>query len=120
MLRGLKNRKSGTDTSLETSNEERVERVSLKSRNLLGNETNNFNNSSNIFYANVKSIASSLNFGKMSLNVEKSWDYSKDKANRWVAETVLDMNINRDELGGIKMEKETGELKSYVQNASTW
>ena len=29
------------------------------------------------------------------------------------------MNINRDELGGIKMEKETEELKSHVQNAST-
>ena len=30
------------------------------------------------------------------------------------------MNINKDELGGIKMEKETGELKSHVQNASTF
>ena len=41
-----------------------------------------------------------------------------DKADKIVVEIALDMNINRYELGSIKMEKETEELKSYVQNAS--
>ena len=52
------------NTSLETSNEERVERVSLKSENLLENETENFNNLSDIFDADVKSKISSLNLVK--------------------------------------------------------
>ena len=72
-----------------------------------------------MIYADVKSNASSLNFGKNGSDAEKSWDHSKDKADKWVVKTALDMNINRDELGGIKMEKEIGELKSHVQNANT-
>ncbi|KAJ9681258.1 hypothetical protein PVL29_020235 [Vitis rotundifolia] len=119
VLQGKKNRKSGADTSSETSNEERVERVSLNSGNLLENETENFSNLSDISDADVKSNASSLNFGKRGSDAEKSRDHSKDRADKWFVETALDTNTNRDELGGIKMEKETGELKSHVQNAST-
>ena len=83
------------------------------------NEIENFNKSSDISDADVKSNVSSLNFGKKGLDAKKSWDHSKDRADKWVVEITLDMNINRDELGGIKMEKETRELKSHVQNAST-
>ena len=79
-----------------------------------------FNSSSDISDANVKSNASSLNFGKKGLDVEKSRDHCKNEVDKWVVKTALDMNINRDALGGIKMEKETKELKSHVQNASTY
>ena len=68
------------------------------------NEIENFNNLSDISDADVKSNASSLNFGKNGPDVEQSHDHSKDKADKWVVETTLDMNINRDELSGIKME----------------
>ena len=83
------------------------------------NETDNFNNLSDISDADVKSNASSLNFGKNGPYAEQSRDHSKEKVDKWVVETTLDMNINRDELSGINMEKETRELKSHVQNAST-
>ena len=91
----------------------------MKYENLLENEIKNFNNSSDIFDADVKSNFSSLNFGKRSSNAKKSRDNYKDKTNKWVVETALDMNTNINELGGIKMEKETDKLKSHVQNAST-
>ena len=91
----------------------------MKYGNLLENETNNFNNLSDVFDADVKSNFSYLNFGKRSSNAKKSQDHFKDKANKWVVETALDMNTNINELGGIKMEKEIGKLKSHVQNAST-
>ena len=41
-----------------------------------------------------------------------------DRADKIVVEIAIDMNINRYELGSIKVAKETEELKSYVQNAS--
>ncbi|CBI40483.3 unnamed protein product, partial [Vitis vinifera] len=83
VLQGKKNRKSGVDTSSETSNEERVERVSLNSGNLLENETENFNNLSDISDADVKSNDSSSNFGKRGSDAEKSPDHSKDRADKW-------------------------------------
>ena len=76
-----------------------LKEFSLKSKNLLENETKNFNNSIDISNLDVMSNASFLNFGKRSSNTEKSQDHSKDKANKWVVKTTLDMNINRDELG---------------------
>ena len=70
------------DTSSETSNEEMAKRISLKFGNLLENEIENFDNSSDISDADVKSNASSLNFGKRGSNAEKSQDHSKDRVDK--------------------------------------
>ena len=86
---------------------------------MLEHERENFSNFGDISDADVKSNASSLNFGKRVSGVENSRDHSKDRADKWVVETALDMNTNRNELGRIKMEKETVELKFLVQNTST-
>ena len=73
--------------------------LTLLTLSSLENETKNFNNSSDISNVDIMSNSSFLNFGKRSSNTEKSQDHSKDKADKWVVETTLDMNINRDELG---------------------
>ena len=56
--------------------------LTLLTLSSLENETKNFNNSSDIFDVDVKSNASSLNFGKRGSNTKKSRDHSKDRADK--------------------------------------
>ena len=59
-----------------------LKEFSLKSENLLENETKNFNNSSDISNVDVMSNASFFNFDKRSSNTEKRQNHSKDKADK--------------------------------------
>lgn len=82
-------------------------------------ERDNSGNSGDISDADAKSNASTLSIGKWGSGAENSRDRSKDRADKWVVESALEMNTNRGALGSIKSGKETGELKSSVRNAIT-